>query len=223
MIYINILDISADHDVAFDSDHGIGFQFLSIKNLVGFFAIFGWTGIALLSGGKGLGITIIISVLAGLAMMVIMATIVYYLGKLSEHNVLNLNNAKGKIGTVYLKIPAERKGMGKVQIIVQGFQTLNANAVEGENTAKIQVANSNATRREKEAEAERKAVAAEKVAQAKGIFEILGKQASGFEKLVNAANNDAQKAVMMMIAEKTIPVEPAPTPKEKSGTGKDKK
>ena len=95
---------------------------------MGFFAIFGWTGIALLSGGKGLGITIIISVLAGLAMMVIMATIVYYLGKLSEHNVLNLNNAKGKIGTVYLKIPAERKGMGKVQIIVQGFQTLNANA-----------------------------------------------------------------------------------------------
>ncbi len=120
------LDVSADHDVAFDSDHGIGFQFLSIKNLVGFFAIFGWTGIALLSGGKGLGTTIIASVFAGLAMMVIMATIVYYLGKLTEHNVLNLNNAKGKIGTVYLRIPAERKGMGKVQINVQGFQTLNA-------------------------------------------------------------------------------------------------
>ena len=120
------LDVSADHDVAFDSDHGIGFQFLSIKNLVGFFAIFGWTGIALLSGGKGLGTTIIISVLAGFAMMVIMATIVYYLGKLTEHNVLNLNNAKGRIGTVYLRIPAERKGMGKIQINVQGFQTLNA-------------------------------------------------------------------------------------------------
>lgn len=148
----------------------------------------------------------------------------------------------------------------------------NANAVEGENTAKIQIANSNATRREKEAEAERKAVAAEKVAeakaleeayaaeraaetvrserekatqiadiiiptqidkqkieiaaeaiaeqtrrhakgdadaiymkmeaQAKGIFEILSKQASGFEMLVGAANNDAQKAAMMMIVDK---------------------
>ena len=120
------MDISADHDVAFDSDHGIGFQFLSIKNLVGFFAIFGWTGIAMLSGGKGLGTAIIISVIAGFTMMVIMATIVYYLGKLTEHNTLNLDNAKGRIGSVYLRIPAERKGMGKVQINVQGFQTLNA-------------------------------------------------------------------------------------------------
>ena len=148
----------------------------------------------------------------------------------------------------------------------------NAHAVEGENSAAIQIANSNATRREKEAEAERKAFAAEKVtqakaleeayaaersaemvrservnatqiadiivptqidkqkieiaaeamaeqtrrhakgdadaiflkmdAQARGIFEILSKQASGFEKLVDAAGNDAQKAVMMMIADK---------------------
>ncbi|MBN1144706.1 MAG: hypothetical protein JXA72_09785 [Bacteroidales bacterium] len=119
-------DVAADHDLAFDSDQGIGFQFLSIKNLVGFFAIFGWTGIALLSGGKGLGTTIIISMLAGFVMMVIMAAIVYYLGKLTEHNTLNLNNAKGRIGSVYLRIPPERKGMGKVQINVQGFQTLNA-------------------------------------------------------------------------------------------------
>jgi flotillin len=148
----------------------------------------------------------------------------------------------------------------------------NANAVDGENSAAIQVANSTATRREKEAEAERKAVAAEKVnqakaleeayaaerhaelsrservnatqiadiivptqidkqkieiaaeamaeqtrrhakgdadaifmkmeAQAKGIFEILSKQATGFEMLVNAAGKDPQKAVMMMIADK---------------------
>lgn len=39
-------------------------------------------------------------------------------------------------------------------------------------------------------------------AQAKGIFEVLSKQASGFEKLVNAAGNDAQKAAMMMIVDK---------------------
>jgi hypothetical protein len=80
----------------------------------------------LLSGGKGLGTAIIISVIAGFTMMVIMAAIVYYLGKLTEHNTLNLDNAKGRIGSVYLRIPAERKGMGKVQINVQGFQTLNA-------------------------------------------------------------------------------------------------
>jgi flotillin len=47
----------------------------------------------------------------------------------------------------------------------------DATAVEGENQAKITIANSNATRRENEAEAERKAVAAEKVTQAKALEE----------------------------------------------------
>ena len=117
---------SADHDVQYDHDHGIGFQFLSIKNLIGFFTIFGWTGIALINGGKSIGTTVIVSTISGSAMMVIMATLVYYMGKLTEDSTLNLKNAIGKIGTVYLKIPAERTGMGKVQVSVQGFQTLNA-------------------------------------------------------------------------------------------------
>ncbi len=47
----------------------------------------------------------------------------------------------------------------------------DATAVEGENQAKITIANSNATRRENEAEAERKAVAAEKVSHAKAMEE----------------------------------------------------
>ena len=39
---------------------------------------------------------------------------------------LNLNNAIGKVGSVYLPIPAKRDGFGKVQIKVQGLQTLDA-------------------------------------------------------------------------------------------------
>ena len=148
----------------------------------------------------------------------------------------------------------------------------NAVAVEGENQSKITIANSDAARREKEAEAARVAVAAEKVqaakaleeaykserdaelaradreeatrkanivvpaqiekekaiidaeaeaeqirrkakgeadaiyakmdAQARGVLEILTKQATGFQQLVGAAQGDAQKAVLMMIADK---------------------
>lgn len=148
----------------------------------------------------------------------------------------------------------------------------DATAVEGENIAKVTIANSDADRREKEAEANRRAVAAEKVtdakaleeayaaeklaeqvraerdkatqvanivipaeidkqkveidaeakaeqkrriakgeadaifmkmeAEGKGIYEILSKQAEGFDQLVKAAGDDAQKAVLMMIADK---------------------
>ena len=148
----------------------------------------------------------------------------------------------------------------------------NAKAVEGENSAKISIANSDALRREKEAEAARIAVAAEKVqaakaleeaykserdaelaradrekatqqanivvpaeidkqkaiinaeaeaekvrrlakgeadaiyakmdARARGLLEILSKQAEGFGQVVNAAAGDPQKAVLLMIADK---------------------
>jgi len=115
-----------DVDMEMDSDTGIGFQYLSIKNLVGFFTIFGWTGIACLASGKSMVFTVIVSVLAGLLMMTIMSTIVYLMGKLTEQGNLNLQNAIGKIATAYLTIPAERKGMGKIQIKVQGFRTLDA-------------------------------------------------------------------------------------------------
>ncbi|MBT8318177.1 MAG: flotillin family protein [Lutibacter sp.] len=47
----------------------------------------------------------------------------------------------------------------------------DANAVEGENTAKVQIANSNADRRSREAEAERIAIASEKVQAAKALEE----------------------------------------------------
>lgn len=50
----------------------------------------------------------------------------------------------------------------------------NAQAVQGENEAKIAIANSDANRREREAEAQRKAIAAEKVAQAQALEEAYG-------------------------------------------------
>ena len=40
------VDDLGDVDADIDGDTGIGFQFLSFKNLMGFFTIFGWVGIA---------------------------------------------------------------------------------------------------------------------------------------------------------------------------------
>ncbi len=148
----------------------------------------------------------------------------------------------------------------------------NSQAIEGENTAKITIANSDALRREREAEALRRATAAEKVqtakaleeayaaeeaaekqrasreqaskeadiivkaeidkrkmeidaeaeaerfrriakgeadaifqkmeAQARGINEILVKQAEGFKQIIGATDGDSNAAVRMMIADK---------------------
>nr|WP_320118624.1 hypothetical protein [uncultured Marinifilum sp.] len=121
-------DVAADGDVdvSIDSDTGIDFQFLTLKNLIAFFTIFGWTGIICLHSGLGPGMSTFIASLAGLIMMIVMASILYFMGKLTEEGTLKIRNAIGKVGNVYLTIPANRKGMGKVQIQVQGLQTLDA-------------------------------------------------------------------------------------------------
>lgn len=117
---------SGDADASIDSDSGIDFQFITLKNLIAFFTIYGWTGIVCISGGLGIGLTTILSLIAGVTMMVIMSAIAYFMGKLTDSGTLDLNNAIGKTGTIYLTIPAKRSGMGKVQIQVQGLQTLDA-------------------------------------------------------------------------------------------------
>jgi membrane protein implicated in regulation of membrane protease activity len=123
---IDHVEAGGDVDMQVDGDLGIGFQFITLKNLVAFFTIFAWAGIACVDAGLSAGLSIVISTFSGLAMMVIMASIIFFMGKLSDDGTLKLSNAIGKIGSVYLTIPPKRKGFGKVQITVQGVQTLDA-------------------------------------------------------------------------------------------------
>lgn len=109
-----------DVDMDVEGDIGIDFQFLSFKNLVGFFTIFGWSGIACISEGMSQGVTIAVSVVCGLLMMTLMAALFYYLSKLTSSGNLKLNNALNQIGEVYITIGANRSNIGKIQIKVQG-------------------------------------------------------------------------------------------------------
>lgn len=114
----NDLDGDVDHDI--DHDHGIDFQFLTFKNMIAFFALFGWSGLASIDAGFSLALILILSTIAGLIMMVIMASIFYFMSKLSDSGTLNMQNAVGTTGKVYLSIPGKKAGTGKVQVKVQG-------------------------------------------------------------------------------------------------------
>ncbi len=109
-----------DVDTAIDADTGIEFQFISLKNLIGFFTIFGWAGIACIGEGFSKPMTVLISVIAGLIMMSIMAAMFHYMKKLADSGTLNFKNAIGAVGEVYLTIGENRSRMGKVSVRVQG-------------------------------------------------------------------------------------------------------
>jgi len=107
-------------DSEIDSDAGIGFQFITFKNLVGFFTIFGWIGIACINAGFSKPITVVVSLFCGLLMMTIMAAMFYAMGKLTNSGTLDYKNAIGAIGEIYLPVGANRESMGKVSVSVQG-------------------------------------------------------------------------------------------------------
>jgi flotillin len=209
--------------------------------------------------------------------------------KLINVNVKDISDESGYIEALGKKAAAQAVNQAKREVAEQErdgeigkanaererriqVSAANADAVKGENDAKIVVANTDSNRREKEAEAERRASAAEKIAkakaleqsysaekeaemkraereratqtadlvipaevnkekiqieadakaeqlrreakgrgdatyqemlgQARGIFEILNKQAEGFKMIVEAAGKDTQSAAMLMIVDK---------------------
>jgi membrane protein implicated in regulation of membrane protease activity len=114
------MEIDGDADFDVETDGGAGFQFFTLKNFIGFFTIFAWSGIASLDSGYSTGTTLLISTLSGLFMMTIMASLFYFFSKLTASGTMNINNAKGSVAEVYMRIEAGRGNVGKVLIKVQG-------------------------------------------------------------------------------------------------------
>ena len=126
LITLLVGDTDGIGDSDIDGDISAGFQFITFKNLIAFFTIFGWSGIACIDAGFLKPSTITISILCGLVMMM-MAALFYFISKLSDSGTLNYKNAIDAIGEVYLTIGACRSGIGKVSINVQGtVRELNA-------------------------------------------------------------------------------------------------
>lgn len=133
LVVTSIFGSDVDSDVPAEFDHpladgdGIPFQLLSLKNIVGFFTMFGWSGLGFLSLGLAPWLVILLSFICGFLMMLAMASLFYFMSRLVESGNMNIRNAIGRSGEVYLPIPPKRKGIGKVQITVQGtLQTLDA-------------------------------------------------------------------------------------------------
>jgi hypothetical protein len=109
-----------DADVSIDADDGLGHQFFTIKNMIAFFTVFGWTGIAFIKGGMSQAVTVGAAFVAGALMVTMMMLLFRSMSKLKHSGTLELSNALNKIGETYLMIPAQRNGYGKVHIKVQG-------------------------------------------------------------------------------------------------------
>lgn len=95
------------------------FHLFTFRGFVSFFAISGWTGLLFMKLLLHPIISIILAFICGLVSMVLLALLVKMLMRLQSDGTINLKNAIGIQGEVYLRIPANNQGKGKVSFLIQ--------------------------------------------------------------------------------------------------------
>ena len=113
-------DIDADMDVDDMDVGGDGLSFLSVRTLASFltfFGLVGWGGTA--SDWPG-WVTILAAFAAGSSVMVFVAWVMRFFHRMASSGNLDPSLAIGKTARVYLRIPAQRSGKGKVTLELQG-------------------------------------------------------------------------------------------------------
>lgn len=95
-----------------------GLKIFTVRGMIAFFVMFGWVGVAM--DGANLILTIVVATLSGGAAMLLLALLYRFVMKLRTDGNIDNRNAIGVSGKVQLLIPAERKGEGKVHLMLQG-------------------------------------------------------------------------------------------------------
>jgi len=94
-------------------------KFFSIRGIVAFFSLFGWVGVVLAEEGLNTLLIFFIATISGLIGMFVIAMMFYLISKMQRNGNINIKNAIGNIGQVYLTIPAKQSGQGKILITIQ--------------------------------------------------------------------------------------------------------
>ena len=121
LVIFGIGDGDGDFDFDTDFDAGIdGLSLFSIRGIASFFSIGAWTGYALSQTDMQRGVAILLSILAGTAALFAIAFIVSRLKRLQSDGTISMENAVGKVGTVYITVPANKARPGKIMVSFQG-------------------------------------------------------------------------------------------------------
>ncbi|SHG41244.1 serine protease [Pedobacter caeni] len=103
------------------------FQLFSFRNLINFLLGLSWTGISFYRLIENKTLLLTLCVIVGVGFVMLFFVIIKQLQKLGEDNTFKIESTLKKKATVYLRIPAERKGTGKIQISINGsFREIDA-------------------------------------------------------------------------------------------------
>jgi hypothetical protein len=108
------VDLDANHDT-----DGIS-HFFSVRNLVNFLLGAGWGGVCFYHLLPNKTLLMVVAVISGTVFVLIFFGLVKILLKLNQDNTFCISETLNKVANVYLSIPENRRGKGKIQISVRG-------------------------------------------------------------------------------------------------------
>lgn len=135
LIGMDSIDTDVDFDGADTMDLGGGLSLFSIKNFVNFLVGFGWAGVCLSDAINSRWLLGLVAVAVGISFVYMFFLIKKQTKKLEHNGAFQIEECVGKTVDVYLRIPGEKQGKGKVQVSLNGsVQEIEA-MTEGEEIA----------------------------------------------------------------------------------------
>ena len=123
MLFILIVGGDVDFDLG-EVGEGGGTGIFSVRSIGSFFVGFGWTGAMLLEKGYSVGVATLGGAIMGSIILSAFLAMMRWMQSLKSDGTIDYKNAIGNIGTVYIPISPRRKGIGQIEVQVQGRLTV---------------------------------------------------------------------------------------------------
>lgn len=108
------------HDVGDPAGHDSAANMISVRSVAAFLAFFGLTSWGCLKSGWNPYGALGLGLLAGIVMLVAVALLFRLPAKMHSQGNIEPENAVGQIAHVYLRIPGQNSGKGKITLVLQG-------------------------------------------------------------------------------------------------------
>jgi len=113
----DVSDVDVDVDTEPIANIG-GLKVFTLRGALAFLSIGGWLSFILDDSMKSIW-ALLLGILAGGVASFLQALFFRSIKNIEQDGSLNYKDAIGKVGTVYIRIPAKRSGVGKVNITLQ--------------------------------------------------------------------------------------------------------
>ena len=117
---LSFIGLDFDTDTDFDADLSADFSVFSFKSVMAFVAFFGWMGIVGYGREWPMLMIILAGIGSGLVAMFIVAYMLFQFQKIESSGTMRIGDALLKEGEVYLLVPGNSMGKGKVTLEISG-------------------------------------------------------------------------------------------------------